>query len=337
MPREAAPPQATARGRLSQLRASNTFASGLLAERAVLGKELAKLKVRAEELRVAEAQLEARRAKTPLSKSLEVKLSSALEGAVAEVSYFLRGAGWCPSYTLRLSGGRALVDVRASVAQRTGESWDDVELSVTTAEAPSYVDLPELESLRIGRKQSSARRGYRSLVTDPAELLADFRLSHLAAGPPIGASADVGTLFEASEDELTPVKNAAPFADALSAPAAAYGAPQGFAPLGFGGMSPSASLGGPMGRGMGAPPMAGAMGPPRASIPQAAAPTRHKARARETAEAKGGGAARRGHREDALAHVEPISSEPEPRWLAFDTLRLPPPRESRGRLVARES
>jgi uncharacterized protein (TIGR02231 family) len=45
------------------------------------------------------------------------------------------------------------------------------------------------------------------------------------------------------------------------------------------------------------------------------------------------GAVRR-HREDARSRAAPASIDPEPRWLSFDTLRLPPPRESRGKLVA---
>jgi hypothetical protein len=320
-------PRATVRGRLSLLRAADAVAESYLEQRASLAKERAALKIRAEELRLAEAALDARRAAAPLSKSLEVTLSAAhaAEGAVAEVSYFLRGAGWCPTYTLRLSGGRAVVEVRASVAQRTGESWEDVALSVTTADASAYVDLPELESLRIGRSQAlKPRRGYRPLE-DSAELLTDFVRSLRSAEGAAGG-VDVGVLSQADEEESTPLDDALQRSLTAPGPETSYGAPQGFAP--------PASFA----RSLSAP---GAMGDVRASIPHPQAPAPqsgpHEARAALVGGPMGGGlplgALPRSRRK---VDPEPSSIAPDPRWLSFDALRLPPPRESRGKLVARD-
>jgi hypothetical protein len=319
MPHTGDPPRATVRGRLALLSASDSVARSFLEERAALEKELTRLRIRAEELRLAEEELDARRAATPLSKSLHVHLSRLVdsEGLMGEVSYFVRSAGWCPTYTLRLSGSRAVVEVRASIAQRTGESWEDVDIAVTTAEASTYVDLPDLESLRIGRRQRKVRRGYRPVPSNTADLFADFQ-RFVSVPSEVSVPTDYGAIAEESDGEATPVEDPLGAASRATSPQDAFGAASMAMPMGGG-------VGGPPGMG-GAPPAPAmpmssrsfAQFEARASKPQGAAPARAPlARTAEPPRAE-----------------SPV--EPEPRWLAFDTLRLPPPDVSRGKLVARD-
>lgn len=93
------------------------------------------------------------------------------------VEYMVPGARWAPSYAIHLSQdmSQATVSVRAVVAQRTGEDWSDVQLTLATADAQGWFDLPEMQALRIGRRQAPVpRRGWRAPPAGSAELYADY-------------------------------------------------------------------------------------------------------------------------------------------------------------------
>ncbi|MEZ0065999.1 hypothetical protein ABIA32_002008 [Streptacidiphilus sp. MAP12-20] len=75
-----------------------------------------------------------------------------------ELEYVVPGATWFPAYQLSLAqdtgtGGLAL---RANIAQRTGEDWTGVRLSLSTADLQRRAALPELRSIRLGRRQDEA-------------------------------------------------------------------------------------------------------------------------------------------------------------------------------------
>ncbi|WP_042384516.1 DUF4139 domain-containing protein, partial [Streptacidiphilus melanogenes] len=76
-----------------------------------------------------------------------------------ELEYVVPGATWFPSYQLRLprsanaAEGAGTLALRASVAQRTGEDWTGVRLSLSTADLLRRTELPELRSIRLGRRQ----------------------------------------------------------------------------------------------------------------------------------------------------------------------------------------
>ncbi|MDI2127033.1 DUF4139 domain-containing protein, partial [Yinghuangia seranimata] len=76
---------------------------------------------------------------------------------VLDLEYQVPGARWVPQYQLRLdramTGGTLVM--RAAVAQRTGEDWSGVRLGLSTADLDRRTDLPELRSLRIGRRQAA--------------------------------------------------------------------------------------------------------------------------------------------------------------------------------------
>jgi len=67
-----------------------------------------------------------------------------------EVSYAVIGAGWEPLYDLRLDEGdqeepRATLTYLGQVTQRTGESWDEVKLTLSTARPALSAVIPELK------------------------------------------------------------------------------------------------------------------------------------------------------------------------------------------------
>ncbi len=95
-----------------------------------------------------------------LRKHIDVGFSTVGTGAPAKarivVAYLVPGVRWAPSYKLQFDGdmSRVRVAVRASVAQRTGENWDEAQLTLSTASAQRWTELPKLTSVRIGRKQA---------------------------------------------------------------------------------------------------------------------------------------------------------------------------------------
>ncbi|MYS83270.1 DUF4139 domain-containing protein [Embleya scabrispora] len=103
-----------------------------------------------------------------------------------DVEYHVPGARWAPMYQLRLdeamTGGTLVM--RACVAQRTGEDWTGVRLGLSTADLARGTDLPELKSLRLGRRQSvPAHPGWREPPAGLAELFAGYDVG-VAKRPP---------------------------------------------------------------------------------------------------------------------------------------------------------
>jgi hypothetical protein len=81
-----------------------------------------------------------------------------------ELSYVVPGARWAPAYQCKLArdGSRAEIQLRAYIAQRTGEDWKGVRLRLSTALPLSFTELPELSSVKIGRAQPGpAKKGFR--------------------------------------------------------------------------------------------------------------------------------------------------------------------------------
>ncbi|MFE3947318.1 DUF4139 domain-containing protein [Streptomyces sp. NPDC059118] len=106
-----------------------------------------------------------------------------------ELEYGVPGAVWVPAYRLahRQDDGSGRLTLRASVAQRTGEDWTGVRVSLATADLRRRTDLPRLRSVRIGRSQPApAPSGWR----EPPAGLGDLFSGYDSAGPrPAPASA----------------------------------------------------------------------------------------------------------------------------------------------------
>ncbi len=107
------------------------------------------------------------------------------------LEYVVPGACWAPSYTLRLDGAsEATLELRAQVAQRSGEDWSGVLLTLSTAAADAFTELPELPSRRIGRKQPTpARRGWRPPPLGVEALFVDYERALRRRGERAPASA----------------------------------------------------------------------------------------------------------------------------------------------------
>ncbi len=112
-----------------------------------------------------------------LRKRIDVELSATGSGAVTlHLEYMVVAARWAPSYVARIEGAKATFEIRAVVAQDTGEDWRAVKLVLSTAEPARFAVLPELAAQRIGRKQAEpARSGFRAPPAGAEALYADHQ------------------------------------------------------------------------------------------------------------------------------------------------------------------
>ena len=109
-----------------------------------------------EEIRGLEDSRQQPVAKTGPARDVTVALETdaALE-AVVKLTYRVAGASWQPLYDARLDTGsqskQASLELvrRAAVAQRTGEAWDDVSLSVSTVSTNRGTAVPDIQPKQI--------------------------------------------------------------------------------------------------------------------------------------------------------------------------------------------
>lgn len=111
------------------------------------------------------------------------KYSAAVEVEVAEggnltleVTYVVSDASWTPLYDLRLSADSAELETGylADVAQSTGEAWDGVSLTLSTARPALAATLPKLDPwfLHAAGIRPSKARPRAAMVRAPAPALA---------------------------------------------------------------------------------------------------------------------------------------------------------------------
>ncbi len=112
-------------------------------------------------------------------KHVELDLT-AQEGAgdvTIHIEYQVAAARWAPNYVARLEGEGARFELRAVVAQNSGEDWTGVALQLSTAEPDQFAVLPELHPQKIGRRQAEpAKRGFRAPPAGAETLYADYKL-----------------------------------------------------------------------------------------------------------------------------------------------------------------
>lgn len=129
--------------------------------------------------------------------------SGLVERVRIKLHYFVPGARWAPSYTVRLD--RAMragsLEIRAMVGQATGEDWQGVDLTLSTALPQQWTELPKLESQRIGRRQPQpAKTGWRPPPVGADKLHADF---DRALGQPLAeAKPDEEPDWDDEDDDL---------------------------------------------------------------------------------------------------------------------------------------
>jgi hypothetical protein len=111
-----------------------------------------------------------------LRKQIEIELAKTGDGPVTiHLEYLVAAARWAPSYVARIEGARASFEIRAVVAQASGEDWTGAKLSLSTAEPARFAQLPELAAQRIGRRQDEpARGGFRAPPAGAEALYADY-------------------------------------------------------------------------------------------------------------------------------------------------------------------
>lgn len=130
--------------------------------------------------------------------SVFVELEVQQQGELnVSLSYVVSRAGWKPLYDLRLSdegtGSSLEVGYLAQVTQQTGEAWEDIRLSLSTARPALASKLPELEPWYIQpivpmpllERREAARPAMRA-VAMPAEA-ADMAMGFEAPAAPVEA------------------------------------------------------------------------------------------------------------------------------------------------------
>ena len=107
---------------------------------------------------------------------IELELVATGEGAVTiRCEYEVRQARWAPSYVARLEADSVKLELRAIVAQDSGEDWLGVAIKLSTAEPARFAELPELAAQKIGRRQlEPAKKGFRAAPTGAEELYRDY-------------------------------------------------------------------------------------------------------------------------------------------------------------------
>ena len=173
-------------------------------------------------------------AKTVREAVVFVKLANA-DGGSLRVRYIVDNATWSPSYNLRTDAKReqVLVEYNASVQQMTGEDWNDVAMTLSTATPSLVATAPDLNPLKVTLKPQVALQ----------QAAAD-------AGKPVKAYSELRRDLEQQRKKLDYKRNSSfdsgsgPFEQPPQQPA---GAPAGA--MGMGGMG-----GGMMGRGVGGMP-----------------------------------------------------------------------------------
>lgn len=172
-----------------------------------------------------------------LRKHVELELTAtAASEIVVHVEYLVAAARWAPSYVARIEGDKVRVEIRAVVAQDTGEDWAAVPLVLSTAEPARFSLLPELSPQKIGRRQlEPARAGFRAPPTGAGALYADYERAlrpkrSALPGPPPSQNAPVPDTFAAEvwDEESSRGKEAfaTPASGLAAMPALAAPAPQ---------------------------------------------------------------------------------------------------------------
>lgn len=136
---------------------------------------------------------------------------SLLADVIVEVEYFIAGARWTPSYELVVNEqqGQTELQLLAMVAQATGEPWEQVAVSFSTADLRRDTRLGKLSSWRIGRAAPPPPPAWRPLPEDLQSLFAglDTVLSERSQPSPkkSGAVAKRESRRQAREEEASPL------------------------------------------------------------------------------------------------------------------------------------
>lgn len=92
---------------------------------------------------------------------VEIPAQAADEPPAIKLHYLVDSANWTPSYTVRgdLETGDVLVEYHASIEQRSGENWDNVRMTLSTATPSLVARAPELTALAVALQPASSQAG----------------------------------------------------------------------------------------------------------------------------------------------------------------------------------
>lgn len=91
--------------------------------------------------------------KNKSTNQVEVVVTNKSESDVLfSLTYIVYGAFWKPIYDIRVSteSGSVVIEYKAQITQNTGEKWENVKLSISTAQVNVSGTIPELNIWRIG-------------------------------------------------------------------------------------------------------------------------------------------------------------------------------------------
>jgi uncharacterized protein (TIGR02231 family) len=170
--------QTTVEAQLAYFDALRQGAARLDAERLSLQVQQRALERRLQQLKQQLDQVRSARPRERYSAWVEIDVSQPGE-LMVELSYVIGGAGWTPLYDLRLSetGEKPALEVGylAQVSQQSGEAWQDVSLTLSTARPALASRLPELDPWYIGP--------VRALPAEPVAVERSVAMKTLAAAP----------------------------------------------------------------------------------------------------------------------------------------------------------
>ncbi len=112
--------------------------------------------------------------------SLDVSAEAEAEVEL-ELTYVVDGAGWQPTYDIRLDSDRLALTWYALVSQRTGEDWPECELLLSTARPSGAVTVPELGPWYLDRIRPAFDGAF------PAGAAFEMAMPTRAAPPPAAA------------------------------------------------------------------------------------------------------------------------------------------------------
>ncbi|MCG8528617.1 MAG: DUF4139 domain-containing protein [Opitutales bacterium] len=98
--------------------------------------------------------------------------SAAAQTAEVELSYVVGNCYWNPVYEARALPSEGKLDLRyqASISQNSGEDWEDVKVSLSTAQPNRSGDVPELYPIRLYEIKPHPRKAMKAQDQDVYEL-----------------------------------------------------------------------------------------------------------------------------------------------------------------------
>jgi len=133
-------------------------------------------------------------------------------GGKLELRYLVKNATWSPSYNLRGPNSRETVQLEylASVRQTSGEDWNNVKMTLSTASPSLVAEPPELASVALTLTQQQARRqaqqagrmqrdGYQQRKAKLAEQQQQVQQQRAQKSTGGGGGGDRGGLFGAEQ------------------------------------------------------------------------------------------------------------------------------------------